>query len=41
MYNLFIYADNQNILLTNLSYRDCITNLIKRNVKHSYRMVKV
>jgi len=41
MYNLLIYANNQNLLLTKLTYRDCIVNLVQRNVKHNYRMVKI
>jgi len=40
MYNLYIYSNYRTQIFTKLSYRDCITNLIKLNIKSGFKVVK-
>ncbi len=41
MYNLYIYSHNRTVLLTQLSYKDCLTHLVKQNVKSNFKIKEV
>jgi len=38
MYTLYIYSNYRTVVYTGLSYHDCITNLIKANVKSGFKI---